>query len=73
MYEWKTVVEVEQILVVGAAAEYGRGELLPAVGRVVEREGQAAVGYILFDVVDVVKFKDAREEVPQANNERVFW
>ena len=70
MYEWKTVVEVEQVLVVGTAAEYGRGELLPAVGRVVEREGQAAVGYILFDVVYVVKFKDAREEVPQANNER---
>ena len=47
-----------------------RGKLFPAVGRVVKREGEAPVLDVLFDVVDVVKFKDAGKKVPQAYEER---
>ena len=70
MYKWKPVVEVEQVLVISAVAHYCRGKLLPAVDRVKQCERKAAVIYILFDVVDVVKFKDACEEVQQTYKQR---
>ena len=70
VYIRKTIVEVEQVLVVGAVAQYGRGELLSAVGRVIEREGETPLADVLLDVVDVVKVKDSGKEVEHAYQKR---
>ena len=70
VYIRKTIVEVEQVLVVGAVAQYGRGELLSAVGRVREREGETPLADVLLDVVDVVKVKDSGKEVEHAYQKR---
>ena len=64
------IIEVDQVLILGTCTQYGRRELLSAVGGIVPGELQAAVIDVVQDIVDVIHGDQILEIVDQPQQHR---